>query len=102
VDVAEGLKPDGILIVNTATKTRAYLEKALSYKGRMAIVDATAIAWKELGVPITNTTMIGALIKATNVVKMDSMKIPVENRFGRIAPKNLKAMQRAHDEVKID
>ena len=27
VDVAEGLKPGGILIVNTATKTRADLEK---------------------------------------------------------------------------
>ena len=102
VDVADGLKPDGILIVNTATKTRAYLEKTLSHKGRIGIVDATAIAWKELGVVITNTTMLGALIRATNVVEMESMVGPIEHRFGRIASKNLTAMRRAHDEIYID
>ena len=101
VDVAEGLKPEGILIVNTATKTRADLEKTLSYNGRMAVVDGTAIAWKELGVPIANTTMLGALIRATNVVEMDSMRLPVEHRFGRLAQKNLNAMKRAHNEVNI-
>ena len=102
VDVAEGLKPEGILIVNTATKTRADLEKTLSYRGRMAVVDGTAIAWKELGVPITNTTMLGALIRATNVVEMDSMRLPVERRFGRNAQKNLNAMKRAYEEIVIN
>jgi pyruvate ferredoxin oxidoreductase gamma subunit len=102
VDVAEGLKSDGVLIVNTAEKTKADLEKALSYKGRIATVDGTAIAWKELGVPITNTTMLGALIRTTNVVKLDSLRVPVEHRFGRIAQKNLNAMKRAYDEIVIN
>jgi pyruvate ferredoxin oxidoreductase gamma subunit len=101
VDVAEGLKPDGILIVNTA-KTEADLRKALSYDGRMGTVNGLAIAWKELGVPITNTTMLGALIRATDVVKLSSMQAPVEHRFGRIAPKNLTAMKRAYDEIVIN
>ena len=101
VDVAEGLKDDGILIVNTK-RSRAEIKKALSYKRRLGIVDGSAIAWKELGVPITNTTMLGALIRATDVVKMASMQAPVEHRFGRIASKNLQAMKRAYDELKIN
>ena len=51
--------------------------------------------------PITNTTMLGALIKATKVVKLASVAAPLEHRFGRIAPRNQKALQRAYDEVKI-
>ena len=101
VDVVEGLKPEGILIVNTA-KSEADLRASLKYTGRLGIVDGLAIAWKELGVPITNTTMLGALIKATQVVKMASMQVPVEHRFGRIAQKNMTAMKRAYDELTIN
>ena len=101
VNVAEGLKPEGILIVNTS-KTEVELRKALAYKGRLGIVDGISIAWKELGVPITNTAMLGALIRATNVVKMTSMQGPVDHRFGRIAQKNMTAMKRAYEELNIN
>src|SRR5450759_1489549 len=40
-DVAEGLKADGILIINTK-KSRAEIKKALGYKGRLGIVDGSA------------------------------------------------------------
>ncbi len=101
VDVAEGLKKDGVLIVNTAKSARDMAEK-LNYKGRLATVDATAIAWGELGVPITNTTMLGALLKVTDVAKLESITEPIEERFTRIAPKNLAAAKRAYNEVKIN
>jgi len=100
VNLTAGLKPDGILIVNTA-KSADEVKKTLNYKGKIATVDATGIAWKELGVPITNTTMLGALIKVTKVVKIDSLRAPVEHRFGRISGKNMTALKRAYDEVKI-
>jgi pyruvate ferredoxin oxidoreductase gamma subunit len=45
--------------------------------------------------------MLGALLKVTKVVKLDALKEPVEHRFGRIAQKNLKALKRAYDEVKL-
>jgi pyruvate ferredoxin oxidoreductase gamma subunit len=101
VNVAAGLKPDGILIVNTV-RSVAEVRKSIGYKGKIFTVDATGIAWKELGVPITNTTMLGALIKATKVVKLESLKGPVDHRFGRIAEKNLTALKRAYDEVKMN
>ncbi|PJA48237.1 MAG: pyruvate synthase, partial [Syntrophobacterales bacterium CG_4_9_14_3_um_filter_49_8] len=100
VNVAEGLKPDGVLIVNTS-KTAKELQKAIGFKGRIATVDATAIAREELDVPITNTTMLGALIKAIGIVKMDSLKSPIAHRFGRLAQKNLTAAQRAYNEIRL-
>jgi pyruvate ferredoxin oxidoreductase gamma subunit len=100
VDVAEGLKPDGILLVNT-TKSLEDLKKVIRYEGRIATVDATGIAWKELGVPITNTTMLGALVKLTGIVKFESLEEPIKERFGRIAAKNFAAAKSAYEQVKF-
>jgi pyruvate ferredoxin oxidoreductase gamma subunit len=101
VNVADGLKPEGVLIVNTA-KTAKEIAEITKFKGKIATVDGSSIAWKELGVPITNTTMLGAVIKCTNAVKIESVKDPVDHRFGRIANKNMAAMKRAYDEVKFN
>ncbi len=99
VNVTEGLKPDGILIVNT-TKNPKDVKKELNFSGIVATVDGTGIARKEMGVPIANTTMIGALLKMAGVMELDAMKETVEHRFGRIAQKNITAMKRAYEEIK--
>ena len=99
VNVTDGLKPDGLLIVNT-TRSAEEIRKALNFKGNLFTVDATHIARQELGVPITNTTMLGAVLKATGVLKMDAMKSPLEHRFGRGAGRNMSAMKRAYNEAK--
>ncbi|MFH1080509.1 MAG: pyruvate ferredoxin oxidoreductase subunit gamma [Pseudomonadota bacterium] len=100
VNVTDGLKPKGLLIVNTA-KPEKEIRNTLKYKGRLATVDATHIAREELGIPIANTTMIGAVLKATGVLKFESLNAPIEERFGRIAAKNKNALKRAYDSVKI-
>ncbi len=99
VPVTDGLKPNGILIVNTA-KPAEEIRKKLNFKGKLFTVDATHIAREELGVPITNTTMLGAVLKATGVLNMAAMKEPLEHRFGRVAAKNMAAMKRAFNELK--
>ena len=58
VNVTDGLKPDGLLIINTS-KSAPVIREQLKYKGKLATVDATHIAREELGVPIANTTMLG-------------------------------------------
>jgi pyruvate ferredoxin oxidoreductase gamma subunit len=98
-NVTDGLKPDGILIVNTP-KTPEEVKKALNFSGTVATVDGTGIARKEMGVPIANTTMIGALIKMTKVMELSDMNDAIVHRFGRIAQKNLASMKRAYDEIK--
>lgn len=99
VPVTDGLKPDGILIVNT-TKPAEEIRKKLNYKGKLFTVDASHIAREELGVPIANTTMLGAVLKATGVLGLSAMKAPLEHRFGRVAAKNMAAMKRASSEMK--
>ena len=100
VNVTDGLKNDGTLIVNTA-KSPEEVKKDTGFKGTVATVDASRIAREELGVPITNTTMIGAAVKATGVVKIGSVKEPLKHRFGRLAQRNINAMERAYKELKI-
>jgi len=90
-----------MLVVNT-TKSPEELKKETNFKGTIATVDATRIAWDELGVPITNTTMLGALIKVLKIVELDSVRDPLEHRFGRIAQKNIAALKRAYEEVRVN
>jgi len=100
VNVTQGLKSDGILVTNTKYKADN-IRKELDLKCRLAVVDATKIAREELGLPITNTTMLGALLKAKNIFDPDSLIQPLKNRFGRIAEKNIKAFKRAFNETEL-
>jgi pyruvate ferredoxin oxidoreductase gamma subunit len=100
VDVAEGLKPDGILIANTHLTPEA-LRSQLNIKQRVATVNAKKIAMETLGLPITNTTMLGSLIKASGVIDKASVIEPLRRRFGRIAEKNISAYERAFQETEV-
>lgn len=97
----EGLREDGTLIINTS-KDSAEIRKELSYKGKLAIVDASNIAREVIGLPITNTTMVGALVKGTGLLSVESLEEPFKLRFGKIAPKNIEAMKRAWSETKVE
>jgi len=98
VNVASGLKPNGILVTNTKEAPEKVKED-LKLKNRLAAVDATKIAMEVLGLPITNTTMLGSLIKAWEIVKKDSFLYPLQERFGRIATKNISAFERAYQDT---
>jgi pyruvate ferredoxin oxidoreductase gamma subunit len=100
VNVTEGLKPDGTLITNTRYSCDE-IRKELNVKHRLATVNATHIALETIRLPITNTTMLGALVKASGAVEKDALKGPFENRFGRLAEKNIAACDRAYDETAI-
>ncbi len=100
VNVTSGLKENGILIINTK-KSFQDIEAQFKTKCRLAKVDATSIAREILGVPITNTTMVGALIKATGVVELESVVEPLRHRFGRLAERNINAMRKAYDETEV-
>ncbi len=100
VKVALGLKEKGIFVVNTK-KSGEQIRSEFGIKWRLAIVDATKIARELLGVPITNTTMVGALVKATGVVELESLFEPLRYRFGRLAERNISAMKRAYEETSV-
>ncbi len=100
LNVTSGLKSNGLLVINTR-KSYSELMTEFNFTHNMAIVNATRIARELLGVPIVNTTMVGALIKATNIVHIESLVEPLKKRFGRIADRNINAMKRAYEETII-
>ena len=89
-----------MLLINTK-KSFQDIESEFKVTQKLATVDASKIARELLGVPIVNTTMIGALIKATGVVKLESLLEPVKHRFGYLAERNINAMQKAYKETVV-
>ncbi len=100
VDVTAGLKDGGVVVINTR-KSAEEIRSGFGIKSRLATIDATKVARELLGVPITNTTMVGAVLKATNVVKLESLFEPLRERFGRLAERNIDAMKRAYEETLV-
>lgn len=98
VNVASGLKPNGILIT-TSKDSPEKVREDLKVKNRLAVVDANKIAMEILGLPITNTTMLGSLVRASGVVKKESFIHPLKERFGRIAEKNISAFEHAYQKT---
>lgn len=98
VNVAAGLKPNGIL-VTTSPDSAEKVKEDLKVKNRVAVVDAVKIAREILGVPITNTTMLGSLVRASGLVRKESFIPPLKERFGRIAEKNISAFERAYQDT---
>jgi pyruvate ferredoxin oxidoreductase gamma subunit len=72
IDVTEGLKQDGVLIVNTP-KAPEEVRGVTGYKGKTYTVDATAIAMDALGRNLPNTPMLGAVIRTSEVVTKDQL-----------------------------
>ncbi len=101
VDLGKGLKDGGIVIANFAgsmdeLKSKIGIAKKVSFYK----VDATKIATEELGRPITNTVMLGALVKVTAIVELDNICKATAERFpGVVGEKNVKAIKRAYEEV---
>ncbi|MFU8795984.1 MAG: 2-oxoacid:acceptor oxidoreductase family protein [Dehalococcoidia bacterium] len=100
VDVTSGLKYEGKLIINSR-KSPEELKSEFGYRWPVAAVDATKIARETIGLPITNTAMIGALLRVIDVVKIPSLEAQLEERFGLRAKSNIEAMKRAFEETEV-
>ena len=94
VDVASGIKDDGIIIINT---TEAPESLKLNTKARVMTVDATKVAMDIIGVPIVNTVLLGAFAGATGEINVESIQHAIKARFpGRVGEKNANAIQKAY------
>jgi pyruvate ferredoxin oxidoreductase gamma subunit len=93
VNVLEGAKKGAPVIVNTKKKP--------DIKGfEVKTVDATKIALEELGKPFVNTPMLGALVKATGIVKIDSLVNAIKERYpGEVGEKNARAIKKTYEEL---
>ena len=97
-DVTSGLKPGGILVINSSQSVDD-VKSEFSGPWKLAVVNAATIARELLGVPIVNTTMLGALVKATGIVSLESLHEPIKERFGARAKNNIDACARAYNDT---
>ena len=103
VNVVEGLKKGGMVIVNSAKKPE---EIDVGIDVKLATVDATSVALEVLKQPATNSAILGAIAKATGLVKIESVEKGIMQVFGdRLGPKvgeiNGKAARVAYDRTII-
>ena len=98
--VVEGLKPESKVVVNT-NESVAEVKKRLGLKKtEIWVVDATSLALKVLGVNITNTALLGAVVRASGIVKLDSVLEVVKERFsGNVRDQNIEVVKIAYKEA---
>lgn len=85
------LKPDGKILLNT---------KAKIDNERVIAIDGDSIAEKHLGLPITNTILLGALAAVSGFISLDELTEAVRQTMPpRLHEKNIAAVRAAYEEA---
>ena len=101
VPVASGVKKDGVIIVNSSDDLSKVRESLKTDKGTLWTIPATQIALRILGMPITNTAMLGTVARATAVVSLESVERIIKERFRPdLAEKNFAVVKEAYQEAR--
>jgi len=103
IDVIEGLKENGIIIVNSVKNP----EKLGFNDFKVATVDATGISLKlnllVAGAPVVNTPMLGAFVRATGEIKLESILAVIRERWGDVEGElNARAASLAYERLKMN
>jgi pyruvate ferredoxin oxidoreductase gamma subunit len=98
----EGLKKNGLLIINTKKSISEVRRDVNRDDVRIARVDATKIALEVLKAPFVNMAMLGAVVKVMPVVDVLHIEEVIKESFRpKIAEANIQALRRAFNEVEI-
>lgn len=98
VDVREGLKPGGVLLINSERDAK-YFQTTGDYQ--VHTLWATGIALEVLGQPVTNTAMFGALIAVSELVSLPAALKAVELTLPKeISEKNKKVVEFAYNQLR--
>ncbi len=102
--ILSGLKSGGYLLVNS-DKDPAEVRRDLNAPENISVwsVDATSIALEEIGRASPNTTMLGVLLAATNLLPTEYLEQGILWRWpGSVGEKNINALKRAMKEARVD
>jgi 2-oxoacid:acceptor oxidoreductase gamma subunit (pyruvate/2-ketoisovalerate family) len=102
VKVADGLNEEGgSIIVNTKNSPEETRKMLGTDKGKVWTVQASEISLKILGMPITNTAMLGAVARVTGIVSLETVEKMIKGRFKpEVAVKNFAVVKEAYQEAK--
>lgn len=95
VSILDGLKPDGLILVNAEKKPE---DLQLKTTASVETIPATEIALEIIGRPIPNAIMIGAFCSITGLISLDAVQEAIMGKFpGRVGENNVAALERAHE-----
>jgi pyruvate ferredoxin oxidoreductase gamma subunit len=95
VPILDGLKPDGLILVNSEKKPE---DLQLKTTASVVTIPATEIALEIIGRPIPNAIMIGAFCSVTGLLSLDAVQEAIMGKFpGRVGENNVAALERAHE-----
>lgn len=103
VDVSSGLKPDGIIIINSSKPPEGF---AIAEHFDVATCDAFHCAIEAglvvAGTVLFNTPILGGVSRATGLISMESIKKALQNHFnGDRAEKNFMGAQLAYEKTRL-
>lgn len=102
VDVAQGLKPNGLVLINSEKDPKEYSQTFSQF--RIATVDATGIAIRyRLGpktAPIVNTAILGGFVRVSGIVSLESVSRAISEYVSVKVQENIKAMSDAYEMVR--
>ncbi len=106
VNVTEGTRDDTVFVINTHVGP-SEIKSRLGAKPAQKVftVDATKIAFECIGRALPNAPMLGAVVKVTNLVPLETLLEDVKKSFGKkfsqkIIDGNLEAVRRGYKEVR--
>ncbi len=99
VDIFQGLKPDGYVLINTR---RSFDELGLAdisrrfRHERLITVPATDIALKLLGRPLPNAVLLGGFAALSGLITLEAVEHAIRHKFkGKVAEGNVAGAQEA-------
>lgn len=107
VNVTEGLKNNGAIVVNTHKSPEFIREKIGDYKGKIYTIDARKVSTACLGKYFPNTPMLAAIVKVSGVMDKETFFAEMENSFSHkfsskpeVIAGNMNALKMAYEQVK--
>lgn len=106
VNVTEGLKDTGAIVVNTHKSPEFIRSKIPDYKGKVYTIDARRISKACLGKYFPNTPMLAAIVKVSGVMDKETFFNEMQNSFNHkfsskqeVIEGNMNALKMAYEEV---
>lgn len=107
VNVVDGLKTKGAIVVNTKKAPAEIAEKLNGYEGKVYTIDARKVSKACLGKYFPNTPMLAAIVKVSGVMEWETflaeMQASFDHKFSskpEVIEGNMNALKMAYEEVK--
>lgn len=104
VDVFQGLKPDGYVLINTSRSLdQLGIGEVMQRfrRERLITVPATQIAMKHLGRPLPNAVLLGGFAALSGLISLEAVSHAIREKFrGSVADGNVAAAAEAYQVVK--